>query len=119
MESFDELLFGAMDDTVRLVFGEATYELIYALMERHLRLKREEVRGEIDVFYAFLERLLGSKGAHVIKATSIKCLCLKLRREYKDVEEYFSVLDELYEIKFKLLIHSLREESSVCNRCVA
>ncbi len=74
-----------------------------------------EVRGEIDVFYAFLERLFGSERAQIIQSTSIKCLCLKLRREYAEVEKYSSVLDELYEIKFKLLIPSLRGESSVCN----
>ncbi len=115
MESFDELLFGIMDDTVRLVFGEATYELIYALMERHLRLKREEIRGEMDVFYTFLERLLGSTGAHVIQATSIKRLCQKLKQEYEQVEDHFLVLDELYEIKFKLLTSSPKERRLVCN----
>ena len=115
MKSFNELLFEAMDGTVRLVFGDAAYELIYGLMERHLKLKREEVRGEIDVFYVFLERLLGSERARIIQATSIKCLCLKLRREYKEVEKCFSVLDELYEIKFRLLTPSSREKRSVCN----
>ena len=50
-----------------------------------------------------MERLLGSEIAHVILAMSLKELCAKLQREYEQVESYFSFLDELYEIKFKLL----------------
>lgn len=115
MEKFGELLFEAIDDTIRLVFGETASELIYRLMERHALLKREEVGEKIEVFYAFLEKLLGSEGTRIIQATSLERLCLKLRREYEKIERCVSLLDELYEIKFKLLAPSLKEERSVCN----
>ena len=115
MERFEELLFEAIDDTVRQVFGESNSELIYALMERHGMVKQKDVGERIEAFHAYLEKLVGSEGAQIIQATSIKRLCLKLQREYEEVEKYFTVLDELYEIKFKLLIPSLRVESSVCN----
>ncbi|MFQ6032457.1 MAG: hypothetical protein ACE5K2_05995 [Candidatus Zixiibacteriota bacterium] len=115
MDRFDELLFEAIDDTIRLVFGESASELIYTSMERQILLKREEVGGKIEAFYAYLEKLLGSEGAQIIQTTSIKRLCLKLRREYEEIETYFSFLDELYEIKFKLLASSLKEERSKCN----
>jgi len=115
VERFDELLFEAIDDTIKLVFGEPTYKLIYTFMERHVMVKREEVGEKIAVFYAYLEKLVGSEGARILQNTSIKRLCLKLQREYEEVEKYFSFLDELYEIKFKLLVPSLKEESSVCN----
>jgi len=115
MERFGELLFEAIDDTIRLVFGESASELIYRLMERHVLLRREEVGEKIEVFYSYLEKLLGSEGARVIQNISLKRLCLKLRREYEEIERYFSFLDELYEVKFKLLVSSLKEERSVCN----
>lgn len=115
MEKFGELLSRSMDDTMRRVFGESASELIYRLMERHVSLRREEIGEKIEAFYAYLEKLLGSEEAQVIRATSLRRLYLKLRREYEEVERYFSFLDELYEIKFRLLIPSFKEESSVCN----
>jgi len=114
VERFGELLFEATDDTMRRVFGKSA-ELIYALMERHVRVKREEVDEKTEAFYSYLEKLLGSEGARIIQNTCIKRLCLKLQREYEEVEKYFSVLDELYEIKFKLLTPSPKGERSVCN----
>jgi hypothetical protein len=114
LERFGELLFEAIDDTMRWVFGKST-ELIYTLMERHVMVKREEIGEKIEVFYSYLERLLGSEGAHVIQNASIKRLCLKLQREYEEVEKYFTVLDELYEIKFKLLIPSSKKKRPICN----
>jgi len=115
MEEFDELMFVAIDDTMRQVFGEPASEVIFSFMEKHGSLKREEVGEKIEVFYAFLEKLLGSEGAQVIRNISFKRFCLKLRREYEDVEKYFSFLDQLYETKFKLLASLVREARSVCN----
>lgn len=115
MKRFSELLFRAMDDTIRQVFGKATSELIYTIMERHVSLKREEIAENIEAFHTYLEKLLGSEQAQIIQATSIKRLCFKLQREYEEVETYFSVLDELHEIKFKLLVSPSKQEGSVCN----
>jgi len=115
MKRFGELLFETIDDTIRLVFGESVSELIYGLMERLVLVKREEAGEKIEVFYSYLEKLLGSEGARIIQNTSLRRLCFKLRREYEEIETYFSFLDELYEVKFRLLGLSLKEERSVCN----
>lgn len=115
MERFNDLLLDTMDDTMKQVLGEATSELIYRFMKRNALLKREEIAKRIEIFYTYLEKLLGSEGAQIIRATSIKRLCLRLRREYEEIEKYFSFLDELYEIKFKLLAPLLKEKRSVCN----
>ncbi len=112
---FGELLSEAMDETIRQVFGECASEVIYRVMERYASLEREEIGDKIEIFCAYLEKLLGSEGVQVIQATSLKRLCLKLRLEYEEVEMYFSFLDKLYEVKFKLLVPSLKEEHSVCN----
>lgn len=115
MKEFGELLSEAMDDTIRDVFGESASELIHRLLERQVLLRREEVGEKIEVVYACLERLVGSEGARVIQATGLRRLCLKLRREYEEVEVYFALLDELYEVKFKLLSQCPKEEHPVCN----
>jgi len=115
VERFGELLSETTSVTMRQIFGESTSELVYSLMERQVSLKREEVGEKIEVFHAFLKKLVGSEVAQIILATSLKGLCTELRREYEEIEKYFSFLDELYEVKFKLLAQSLKEERSVCN----
>ena len=116
MEKFDKLLSEAIGDTMRLVFGESASELIYTLMEKYTPIKRQDIEDKIEVFYSFLERLLGSELTQIIQTTGLKRLCLKLRREYEEVEKYFLFLDGLYEVKFQLLHSSFRERDSlVCN----
>jgi len=128
MKRFGELLFEAMDDAMRQIFGESTSEMIYGFMERQVMVKREEIGEKMEVFYSYLEKLLGSEGAQIIRETSLRRLCLKLQREYEEIEAYFSFLDKLYEIKFKLMVPSpsspagssfsgrfLRRKPSVCN----
>ena len=115
MEIFDELMFGAMDNTIKQVFGKSASELIYGIAEGHLRLKREELGEKIEVFTAFLEKLLGSEKTQIIQATSMKLLFCRLQQEYEEVEKYFSFLDELYETKFQLLDSSIREKKSLSN----
>ena len=115
MQEFNKLLFEATDETLRQIFGEAATELILTLMERQVLSKMEEMGERIEAFHAYLEKLLGSERAQIIHATSLKRLCLRLRQEYEEVERYFSVLDELYEIKFKLLTSPSGQEGLVCS----
>jgi len=115
VESFGLLLSEIIDVTMRQVFGESASELIYRLMEREVSLKRQEVGEEIEVFQAYLQKLVGLEVAQIILATSLKSLCTELRQEHERIETYFSFLDELYEIKFKLLAPPLREKRSVYN----
>lgn len=115
MKRFGELLSETMNVTMRQVFGDSASELIYRLMERQVLLKREEVGEKIEVFHAFLQRLVGLEVAQIILASSLKDLCTLLRREYEEIEKYFLFLDELYDVKFRLLVPSLKEERSACN----
>lgn len=104
-----------IDVTIRRVFGESASELIYSVMERQTSLKREEISEKIDDFQVYMRKLVGSEIAQIVLVTSLEDLCTQLQREYEEVEKYFSVLDELYEIKFKLLSPSSKEELPVCN----
>jgi len=115
VQKFGVLLSETIDATMRQVFGESASETIYRLMERQVSLKREEVGEKIEVFQAYLQKLVGLEVAQIILAYSLKGLCAELRREYEEIEKYFSFLDELYDVKFKLLAPLLKEERSVCN----
>jgi hypothetical protein len=115
MKRFDLLLSEAMDITIMRIFGKSASEWIYRSAERHVSLKREEVGEKIEAFCAYLEKLLGAERAQIIHAASLKRLCLRLEQEYEEIETHFSLLDDLYKIKFKLLTASCEEERSACN----
>ena len=106
---------GSLDVTMRQIFGESVSELIYSLMERQASLKREEAGKNIEAFYAYVSRLVGSEIAQIILAGSLKRLCAEVQREYQQVESYFSLLDSLFDIKFKLLTPSSNGKRPVCN----
>ena len=115
MENFNDLMFEALDDTLRLMLGESVSELIHSLTERQTSLKLKEASNKIDAIISYLEKLLGKEGAQIIQTASIKRLCLKLKQEYEEVEAHFLFLDELYEMKFKLLASSLNKNHSTHN----
>jgi hypothetical protein len=111
MESFYKLLYKAMDDTIRHVLGDANSKLIQNYIEKQGSFTREELYKKIEIFYAFLEKLIGIHGAQILKITSFQYLLEKLKTEYEEVEKYLSLLDELYELKFKLVTTSIKRES--------
>lgn len=113
VKDFDQLLSEATDETIKHVFGKNTSELIHELFEKHISTKHEEVDERIEVFYTYLEKLIGSESTKVVQNTSFKSLFRKVKAEYTEVEKHFSFLDELYKIKMKLLTssHGDRERS--------
>jgi hypothetical protein len=115
MKRFSGLLSESLDDTIRQIFGESASELIYSLMERQAHLKPEETGKNIEAFHAYVRRLVGSEIAQIILVACLKKLCAEVQREYAQVESHFSLLDELYEIKFKLLTPSSNEKRPVHN----
>ena len=111
MENFNKLMFEALDDTLRLVLGETVSKLVYL----HTGIQTSLKPNEIEVITSYLEKVLGKEGAQIIQTISIKRLCLKLKREYEEVETHFMFLDELYEAKFKLLNSVLNKKQSAHN----
>lgn len=107
MENFNNLMFEALDDALRLVLGENVSQVIYSLIERQPSLQLKETSKKNKITITYLEKLLGKEGAHIIQTISIKRLCLKLKREYEEVEAHFTFLDTLYEMKFQLLASML------------
>jgi hypothetical protein len=114
MENFDDLMFESLDDTLRLVLGESASKIIRSLTKQHSSVKLE-VNKNIDEILAYLEKLIGKEGTQIIQTISIKRLCQKLKQEYEEVEAHFLFLDELYEMKFKLLAPLLKKQNSAPN----
>ena len=102
MDRFNDLMFEALDDTLKLMLGESISELIHSFTKRRQSLNLNEVSNEIESIIAYLEKLLGKEGAQIIRTVSIKRLCFKLKQEYEELEAHFLLLDQLYEMKFKL-----------------
>ena len=93
----------ALSDTLRTVLGENVSGLINSLTEKHLATKVTQSNNSIETKISYLEKLLGKEGTQVIQKQTMKRLCQKLKKEYQEVEEHFLILDELYEIKLKML----------------
>lgn len=104
MKKFDILLSESMRVTIRRVFGESASELIYRLSEKRSFARRGEVAENVEAFQAYLQRLVGAEISQIIVASSLRKLYTALRREYVEVERYLSLLDELDEVKFRLLM---------------
>lgn len=115
MQKFETLLSEAMKVTIMQIFGKAAFDTIYRSAESHISLKREDIGEKFEAFCLHLEKLLGPEKSMIIHTASLKRLCLTLKQEYEKVDSYFSLLDKLYEVKFKLVDSSLVEERSSCN----
>jgi len=115
LKEFDELMSEILDVTFRQVFGDFAWELICKLVESHVFLNRDDIGKRFEAFYAYLEQLLGSERAQILQAASPRCLCSQVRQENAEVEKYFSFLDKLYEIKFRLSVSTLKRERSRSN----
>ena len=102
MDRFNDLMFEALDDTLKLMLGESIYKVVHALKKRRRTLNLKDVNNEIESTITYLEKILGKEGAQIIRTASVKRLCLKLKKEYEEVEAHFLLLDQLYEMKFKL-----------------
>ncbi|MCW8802053.1 MAG: hypothetical protein OQK81_01715 [Candidatus Bathyarchaeota archaeon] len=103
MDAFDTLMVEALDDTLRIVLGDSVSDLIHKLTEKHLATKLTQKPNSMETKISYLEKLIGKEGVQVIQTETMKRLCRKLKKEYQEVEEHFLLLDELYEMKLKML----------------
>ena len=114
MDNFEDLMSEALDDTLRKVLGKDIFELIHNYRKRKTT-TLTTLNDNIDEVITYLEKLIGKESTQIIHAISVKRLCLKLKQEYEEVEDYFSFLDKLYEMKFNLLAPSKDEEHKAHN----
>lgn len=98
METLDDLLLEAINETLKVVFREAGAEAIYGYLENNSHLRREEIAEKPEVFSASLERLLGS-GASVVEQLILKDLYsrLELRLKWERGYEFSDHIRELRE----------------------
>jgi len=87
IETLDDLLLKAVDETLNEIFKEAGAKVIYDFLGNNSHLKWEEIAERSEVFSAGIERLLGS-GAQVTEKLILKKLHSKLELEFKEKEGY-------------------------------
>lgn len=115
MKKFDLLLSETTNDTMSKIFGNAIADYIFGAAEKRLCMKREEIGQNFGFFFLYLERLLGREHVVIIQSVTLRHLFVRLSKEYEEVGSYFSLLDKLYETKFKLVGYSGSEEHPTCN----
>lgn len=84
-KKMDDTLFEAVDEALKQIFKEEGAEVIYGFFENNCHLKREEIAEKPKVFFAGLERLLGS-AAPMVEKMILRNLCRMLHLEYAEKE---------------------------------
>ena len=97
--SLTNLLFDAVDETLRHIFKEEGARLILDYLENKCHLNRRRIAEEPEDFSAGLERFLGS-AAPVIEKMILKNLYSKLALKFEEKEGY----------KFSDYVRELREK---------
>ena len=87
METVDDILLKAVDETLKEIFKETGAKVIYNFLGNNHHLKWEEIAERSEVFSSGIERLLGS-GAQVTEKLILKKLHSKLKLEFKEKEGY-------------------------------
>jgi hypothetical protein len=97
VRSLDNLLFDAVDETLRYIFREECANFILDYLENKCHLNRRRIAEESEVFSAGLDRLLTS-ARPVVEKLILKNLYSKLELRFEEKEGYrFS--DYLRELK--------------------
>ena len=81
IEEFDSILLDVVESTFKMVFGEATANMIFLQLEKRGSLSREQIPLNIEAFSSGLGKLLGS-GALSLQESIVKRLCSRLQLEY-------------------------------------
>lgn len=87
METLNDLLIKAVDETIKQVFNEDGTQVIYSYLGNNSHLKRKEIAEKPEAFSAGLKRLLGS-GAPVIEILILKNLYRKVGLKFEEKEGY-------------------------------
>jgi len=97
-ENWNDFFAEVVDETLKQIFRDDGAKVIYEFLEKHSRLKLEDVAEKPEVFSASLKRLMVS-AARVIEQMILKNLYsrLGLKFEEKNGYEFSDYLRELRE----------------------
>ena len=87
IETLDDLLLKALDETLKGVFKEAGTRVIYDCLENNFHLKREEIAVKLEAFSVELGGLLGS-AAPVIEKLILENLFSGLELKFVEKKGY-------------------------------
>jgi hypothetical protein len=83
---FDDVLLKALDDGL-LVFGSQVRDVIYEILMKRSRVRRDELPRRLDAFCGFLKEVSGS-GAKIIEVTVAKSLYDRLRLNFDQRDDW-------------------------------
>ena len=93
----NDLLLSVIDETMKQVFKEDGAKAVYDYLEKNLHLRREEVVEKPEIFFAGLERLLGS-GTPPIEKLILKNLYSKPGLKFRE-KKGFKFSDYVEELR--------------------
>jgi hypothetical protein len=99
VRSLDNLLFDAVDETLRCIFREEGAKFILDYLENKCHLNRRRIAEELEDFSAGLDRLLTS-ARPVVEKLILKNLYSKLELRFEEKEGY-RLSDYLKELREK------------------
>jgi len=85
--NLEDLLLGAIDETLRHVFADVGAKVIYNHIENKYHLKKEEIAKKPETFSIGLEKLLSS-AAPVIEKMILKNLYSRLELKFAEKKDY-------------------------------
>jgi len=80
-------LLDAIDETLSLVLSERTKEAIYAHIEKHFDLRREEIPRKPDLLAICLEKIFG-QAAPIVEKMILKKLYSKLGIDFEERKDW-------------------------------
>jgi hypothetical protein len=99
VRSLDDLLFDAVDETLRYIFRDEGANFILDYLENKCRLNRRRIAEKLEDFSAGLDRLLSS-ARPVVEKLILKNLYSKLELRFEEKEGY-RLSDYLKELREK------------------
>jgi hypothetical protein len=87
-QEFNELFCQAIDDCISELFGANVLSSLYAALEEHHSVNRDELPYRIETMYSVLEFVFGVKGAHTIEKRIIRRFYDKLGLTFPEVIGY-------------------------------
>jgi len=97
-DEFSRVLLGSIEEGLVQILGETAANTILTHLERHKRLKREEIPHKVEEFSYNLTELLGPVVTHILERLSLKLLCSKLQIEY-DMNSDCTFTEYIHELK--------------------
>lgn len=88
MQEFNELLCQALDDSISELLGQNVLPSLYAALEKHYSISRDELPYRLETIYSILENVFGVRGSRTIEKHVARRFYKKLDLPFSEVDGY-------------------------------